>query len=215
MTGRAGMARFAGEWEEVRVGDVVQVRRDVVFNRSLDAGTRAQRCIELEHIGQGTGHLVSQGRLGAVESPKYKFRSGDVLFGRLRPYLRKYWLANEDGICTTEIWPLVSHRQAIVPGFLFAVVQTPGFIDAACSSYGTHMPRADWTVVKNVRIPLPPLPEQRAIAAVLSDIDAEIAALEERLKKTRAVKHSMMHQLLTGTIRLPIPEDDADHDHDT
>ena len=53
-------------------------------------------------------------------------------------------------------------------------------------------------------------PEQRAIAAVLSDMDAEIAALEHRLDKTRAIKQGMMQQLLTGSIRLPIPEDDRE-----
>ena len=57
-----------------------------------------------------------------------------------------------------------------------------------------------------VEIPLPPLPEQRAVAAVLSDMDAEIAALERRLAKTRALKQGMMQHLLTGAIRLPIPE---------
>ena len=57
-----------------------------------------------------------------------------------------------------------------------------------------------------------PEPEQRAIAAVLSDMDAEIAALERRLDKTRAIKQGMMQQLLTGAIRLPIP-DTAPHEN--
>lgn len=57
-----------------------------------------------------------------------------------------------------------------------------------------------------VELSLPPLAEQRAIAAVLSDMDSEIATLERRLDKTRALKQGMMQQLLTGSIRLPIPE---------
>ena len=61
--------------------------------------------------------------------------------------------------------------------------------------------------------PCPPLPEQRAIATVLSDMDAEIAALERRLNKTRAIKQGMMQQLLTGSIRLPIPDADTEDDH--
>ena len=63
-----------------------------------------------------------------------------------------------------------------------------------------------------VEFHLPPVPEQQAIATVLSDMDAEIEALECRLDKTRALKQGMMQQLLTGSIRLPIseavPEDD-------
>ena len=61
---------------------------------------------------------------------------------------------------------------------------------------------------KGFRLSLPLLPEQRAIATVLSDMDSEIAALELRLDKTRAIKQGMMQQLLTGSIRLPIPDAD-------
>ena len=67
-------------------------------------------------------------------------------------------------------------------------------------------------LLAEVEFPLPPLPEQQAIATVLSDMDAEIAALEHRLDKTRAIKQGMMQQLLTGFILLPIPDDDKEND---
>ncbi len=60
--------------------------------------------------------------------------------------------------------------------------------------------------MSDVEFPLPALREQQAIAAVLSDMDAEIAVLERRLDKTHAIKQGMMQQLLTGSIRLPIPD---------
>lgn len=75
------------------------------------------------------------------------------------------------------------------------------------------MPRADWKIVSEAEFPLPPLPEQQAIATVLSDMDAEISALERRLGKTRAIKRGMMQQLLTGSIRLPLPDADTEDDH--
>ena len=93
--------------------------------------------------------------------------------------------------------------------FLYAIVQSDRFIEAASISYGTHMPRADWNVMKNFEIHLPPLPEQTAIAAVLSDMDAEIAALERRREKTKQIKQGMMQQLLTGRIRLVEPPEAA------
>ena len=67
---------------------------------------------------------------------------------------------------------------------------------------GQTMPSLNTQIMKNVVVALPPLPEQRAIAAVLSDMDAEIAALEARRVKTRALKQGMMRALLTGRIRL-------------
>ena len=64
------------------------------------------------------------------------------------------------------------------------------------------MPRTDWGVMQNFEVRLPQVREQHAIAAVLLDMDAEIAVLERRLDKTRAIKQGMMQQLLTGRIRL-------------
>ena len=64
------------------------------------------------------------------------------------------------------------------------------------------MPRSDWSIVKNFELALPPVPEQAAIAAVLSDMDAELTALDARRDKTRALKQAMMQELLTGKTRL-------------
>lgn len=64
------------------------------------------------------------------------------------------------------------------------------------------MPRSDWSVMRGYGFPLPDNKEQTAIAQVLSDMDAEIAAVETRLTKARAIKQGMMQELLTGRIRL-------------
>ena len=90
----------------------------------------------------------------------------------------------------------------ITTAYLFQIIKTDLFIEAASNVYGTHMPRSDWKVVKNYEIQLPSLPEQTAIAEVLSDMDAEIVALKSRRDKTRALKQGMMQELLTGRIRL-------------
>ena len=70
-------------------------------------------------------------------------------------------------------------------------------------------------MVQELRIHRPPLPEQRAIATILSDMDSEIAALERRLVKTRAIKQGVMQQLLTGSIRLPIPATSVEGEADS
>ena len=86
--------------------------------------------------------------------------------------------------------------------FVHAVIQSERFIESASISYGTHMPRADWSVIRNFEVDLPQVCEQRAIAGVLADMDAEIEALEGRRDKARAVKQGMMEQLLTGRVQL-------------
>lgn len=164
-------------------------------------------CIELENIAQNSGSLV--GELSSLEnasSIKLKFQENDILFGRLRAYLRKFYYAKFSGVCSSEIWVLRAIEKNIIPPYLFQIVQTEEFITAASVTYGTHMPRTDWNVVKNFLVYLPSsLKEQAAIATVLSDMDAEIAALEARRAKVLALKQGMMQELLTGRTRL-LPE---------
>jgi type I restriction enzyme S subunit len=199
LTGQTRLPGFTGDWEVKTFGEIAFPRRDRIDPEQ--AGARSF-CIELEHIESGTGHLLGSTTTGKQSSLKSAFDPGDVLFGKLRAYLRKYWRATRSGVCSTEIWVLVSKNEAVTSEFLFQIIQTDEFIDAASDSYGTHMPRSDWNVVKNYNVRVPPVSEQTAIAEVLSEMDAELAALEQRREKTRALKQAMMQELLTGRTRL-------------
>lgn len=199
LTGKTRLPGFSGEWANRVLGDFACIRNVKVMPRQVAPNTP---CVELEHIGQRDGRLLGCSTARSSTSSKYRFERGDVLFGRLRPYLRKYWHADRDGICTTEIWPLMVDTSQASSGFLRGIVETESFIDAASVSYGTHMPRADWGVVRNFEVSLPPLKEQEAIAVVLSDMDAEIAALQQRREKSKAIKQGMMQSLLSGRVRL-------------
>lgn len=199
LTGQTRLPGFHGKWEVKRLEELASIRNQKVMPADVAPDTP---CVELENIGQGDGRLVMDSTAQYSTSSKYRFFTGDVLFGRLRSYLRKYWLADRAGICTTEIWPLVVDSDHAVSGFLLAVVQSDRFIEAASMSYGTHMPRADWGVLRNFEVHCPQVAEQAAVAAVLSDMDAELSALEARRDKTRALKQGMMQELLTGRTRL-------------
>ena len=199
LTGKTRLPGFSGKWEVKRFADVAFPRRDRVDPRSTGVH---EFCVELEHIESASGVLLGSTSTGDQSSLKSVFRTGDVLFGKLRAYLRKYWLATCSGVCSTEIWVFVPYDRLITTDYLFQLVKTDLFIEAASNAYGTHMPRSDWNVVKNYELQLPPLPEQSAIAEVLSDMDAELAALEQRRDKTRALKQGMMQELLTGRTRL-------------
>lgn len=125
------------------------------------------------------------------------------MFGKLRPYLRKYYFAKFDGVCSTEIWVLTASEK-ILSKYLFYLIQTGSFIDVANQSTGTRMPRAEWRIVKELKIPLPPtLAEQRAIATALSEVGQLITALGRLIDKKKAMKQGAMQELLTGRKRLP------------
>lgn len=199
LTGKRRLSGFTGEWEVKRLGDIAEPRKERIDpRRSITQGC----CIELEHIEQGTGVLLGCTTTSNLSSLKSIFREGDVLFGKLRAYLRKYWIAPYDGFCSTEIWPLVANRSKIIPQYLFQIVTLDSFIESASYSYGTHMPRSDWNVLKNFEIAIPKIEEQSVISAMLSDMDAEIQALMATLSKARQLKQGMMQELLTGRIRL-------------
>ncbi|MEO8034967.1 MAG: restriction endonuclease subunit S [Acidobacteriota bacterium] len=199
LIGKKRLPGFRGEWEMKLLGKIAQLRNERINPRRSE---RHEFCIELEHIEQGTGHIAGSTEISESSSLKSVFRKNDVLFGKLRAYLRKYWLADRDGLCSTEIWVLTAKPTLLIPEFLFQLIQLDRFIQSASSSYGTHMPRSDWSVVKNYELRLPSVAEQVAVAAILSDMDTEIDALHAKVAKARAIKQGMRQEVLTGRIRL-------------
>jgi len=198
LTGQTRLPGFDGEWVVKLLGEIAQPRRERVDPRRSGG---CEFCVELENLASETGMLIGSTVAGQSASLKTVFREGDVLFGKLRAYLRKYWYASRPGVCSTEIWAL-SATSELLNQFLFQVVQMNEFIEVASNAYGTHMPRSDWKVVRELEISLPSVAEQSAIAALLSDMDAELASLKQRREKIQALKQSMMQELLTGRTRL-------------
>jgi len=199
LTGKTRLAGFTGAWEVQNFGETAQIRKNKVNPK--EQGVQPF-CIELEHIASETGLLLGSTEATQSSSIKALFFKDDILFGKLRAYLKKYWFADRMGVASTEIWAIVANKEKMIAKYLFQIVRTDGFIEAASLSYGTHMPRSDWNIIKNLSIPLPPLPEQTAIAAILTDMDTEITTLETRLAKTKALKTGMCQELLTGKTRL-------------
>ena len=186
-------------WGSSRLGDLVDVRVDRVSPSAVDP---SMLCVDLDDIGRGDGRLRRHSTAGAVRTTRTRFYAGDVLFGRLRPYQRKYWRADEDGICTTEIWPLVPRPSVLEGTFLWALVQSNHFGRAADVSYGTRMPRADWNVVRELQVVVPTLEKQREIGETIVGIDEVLATLRVVVGKKRTVMRSIMDRLVTGRTRL-------------
>lgn len=208
LTGKRRLPGFEHPWISRTIADIATVSRERVNPSSLNT---PPRCIELEHLESSTGRLSSDAFESRQAATKSVFRHGDVLFGKLRAYLRKYWQAEFDGVCSTEIWVLRPRGDLASNAYLLYTIQRDDFIDAASTAYGTHMPRSDWKIVAQFGLSLPSDEiEQAAIAKVLCDMDSEISSLESRLTKARALKQAMAQALLTGRIRIPLsPQETA------
>ena len=92
------------DWNVVEFGEFAEVSKGKYVPKSNEYF----KCLELEHLNQETGSINGWVISSVQKSTKNKFQTGQVLFGKLRPYLKKYWLAEFDGVCSSEIWVLNS-----------------------------------------------------------------------------------------------------------
>ena len=155
---------------------------------------KALPCIELEHLEQQTGQIIGYANSNEQNSVKSVFHKGDVLFGKLRPYLRKFALPEYDGVCSSEIWVL-HPKSNIDSTFLFYLIQSESFIAAANISSGTKMPRAEWSKVSNEGFFIPELSEQKRIADLFSAIDKRIVNATRTVNKMQSLKQGLLQQL--------------------
>lgn len=137
--------------------------------------------VGLEHIESWTGRRIESAEPVQPEGIANLFRPGDVLLGKLRPYLAKALHAAETGVCTSEA--LVMRPRLVAPEFLLYYVLNPAFVSIVDgSTYGSKMPRANWEFIGSLPCLLPPLPEQRAIAAFL---DRKTRQIDDLIEKKR------------------------------
>ena len=172
-TGRAGRListvnkkRITSSWEQ-RKFEEIAVRSSVIC--SDDTLPR----VEYEDIVSGTGRLNKD--IYAKQSSKsgIVFHQGDVLYGKLRPYLQNWLLPTFDGLAVGDFWVL--QPQNADSSFLYRLIQSRQFDEVANQSTGTKMPRADWKLVSKTVFSIPSnISEQAAIGTYFTALDSLI-----------------------------------------
>ena len=151
-------------------------------------------CVELEHIEQETGRIIGSIPSTQQNSIKGVCKSGDTLFGKLRPYLRKYAFVKKDMVCSSEIWSLVP-SETIIPEYLFYLVQTDEFIKIANISSGTKMPRAEWSNIEKSVFSVPSKEVQAQIVQTLRGLDSRMLDAVDILGELQLMKEGLLQQL--------------------
>jgi type I restriction enzyme, S subunit len=192
----AFLAKLPKGWVFDRFKDVATLRSE-----RTDDASEVEDYLELEDLDSGSGRILNRRNTMTVVSDVTVFKTGDVLFGKLRPYLEKYYVAEFDGKCTGEI--LAFKPERITNRFLFYCLASTWFIER-CNllAYGAKMPRVNWpTQLAQFNLPLPPLPEQHRIAAYLdascAAIDAAVSAKRRQLDTLDALRMSIIQRAVT------------------
>lgn len=179
------------EWKECKLSEVARLVKDTYKPKTGDH----LPYIGLEHIQEQGLRLLSIGDSDSVTSQKFYFKYNDVLFGKLRPYFRKVVKPNFAGVCSTDIW-VVRAVEGNDQDFIFYFFANQELVDTANSGdSGTRMPRADWHFVKDTIWQFPPLPEQRAIAGVLSSLDDKIDLLHRQNKTLEGMAEALWRKM--------------------
>ncbi len=206
LTGRIRLPGFSGEWETNQIGDVVSL------------------CSEKNNLGTDIPVLTCSKHLGFVDSLSY-FKN-QVFSKDLSSYkiIRRGQIGYpinhvEEGsiglqdlydvALVSPIYVVCSPKEGINSFFLHRLLKLDSYRQQFANATTSSINRRGslrWPAFSKIRVALPPIDEQVVIAAVLSDMDAEIGALEQRWDKTRAIKQGMMQQLLTGRVRLVRPD---------
>ena len=178
---------FSDAWEQ-RKFEEIAVRSSVIC--SDDTLPR----VEYEDIVSGTGRLNKD--IYAKQSSKsgITFHQGDVLYGKLRPYLQNWLLPTFDGLAVGDFWVL--QPQNADSSFLYRLIQSRQFDEVANQSTGTKMPRADWKLVSKTVFSIPSnISEQAAIGTYFTALDNLITLHQRKFEKLTNVKKSMLEKM--------------------
>ena len=186
--------------------DVDRLKSNVA---NINDATRERRgdepYIALEQVESWTGKTQYAGEETSFDSQVKRFQAGDVLFGKLRPYLAKVTTPAKNGVCVGEFLVLRANDTRMATGYLERVLRSRRVIDTIdASTFGAKMPRADWEFIGNLKQPVPPLNEQAAIVnhlrEVTSDIDSVINRARRQIELMEEYRTRLIADVVTGKL---------------
>lgn len=178
---------FDGEWEESPFSKIVER-----ISTSAQAGKLPG--IEFEDIVSGEGRLNKDIYQKVCCKYGNLFREGDILFGKLRPYLKNILLADFKGVAIGDFWILRSKGND--SKYLYTLVNSNSFMKIANISSGSKMPRADWNLVSSTKFAIPSsMDEQRTIGEHFTSLDAQISACASRIASLKQIKAASLQAM--------------------
>ena len=169
-------------WEWVRLKQITTYGNfNSIKGSSIPDNSWVVDMKDVRKNGGGFSEIVRRKSTDIYKSNKYSFNKNAVLYGKLRPYLRKVEIAQTSGFTTTEMLPInVVDLSTLVPQYLRYAMLSPYFVNLVNDSmYGMKMPRVGTTFLAKMVVPLPPLEEQKRIVEKVEELQSSISNLSK------------------------------------
>jgi len=190
--------KVPGNWCWVRLGSVIEASKE-----KADIFEEGTRYVGLENIEKDTG-VISCQMAESIKSTKTIFHEGDILYGKLRPYLNKHGIVDFDGVCSTDILAF-NTKGTSINRYVDFYLHLPNFIESmVANSKGINLPRVSEKIVLSYPLPLAPISEQQRLVDIISSLFADLDEAKEKL--TAVVegfaqrKAAILHQAFTGEL---------------
>jgi type I restriction enzyme S subunit len=192
------------DWETTTIGDISDF---ISVRKSPEQLSSDSIYVGLEHLEPNNTSINNFDSVSKVASSLTPFDVGDVLFGRLRPYLHKVAIAEMFGFCSPEILVLRANSK-VLPQMLLLFCDADSTIKICVErSAGTRMPRTSTEDLASIEIKLPPIVEQIKLAELSSTFDTDISHLGIALEKSKILRSGLLSDLLSGTHEIPASYD--------
>jgi len=186
-------------WEVKPLGEVARQRRSGVKPEEIDAESPY---IALEHMPKRCIALSQWSNADGLASGKFKFEQGDILFGKLRPYLHKVGVAALDGVCSTDI-VVVQPKSNLWFGFVLGHTASREFVDYTdATSTGTRMPRTNWRDMARYKVALPSIEVSKAFTELVEPYVNRIVSAIHESHSLAAQRDALLPGLVSGEVGL-------------
>ncbi len=201
------IGRIPKEWEVTQLTELAEINRNSIEPARKSPNDKFLY-IDIDSVENGTGVISNAKEIIGKDAPSRARRLihyNDVLMSTVRPYLKAFAIVPEkfhNQICSTGFAVLTCKEEAL-PLYLLHTLFTGSFIDQCKKMMvGGQYPALNTSQVSKIIVPLPPLPEQKKIAGILSTVDKRLELLRSRKEKFERVKNGLMNDLLTGKVRV-------------
>jgi type I restriction enzyme S subunit len=188
-------------WKVEGLGEVSTCRREMVDPSEIDP---EERYVGLEHITPLSLSLWNRGRVGDTVSGKARFKRGDVLFGKLRPYFHKVCVPSFDGVASTDILS-ITPKSSHWFGFILGHLDSSALVDyATAASNGTKMPRTNWADLASWQVAVPSPELAHAYSSRIAPMISKLGSAIDESGMLAAARDALLPKLLSGEIRVKV-----------